>query len=171
MICVSCLLAGGAIAQEKEDVTAAYVVNASFEADNIAQLEKVTNSADGLRGYKVNAPQGWTVSNSVETVSLIVTADCYTDNNFGKVTTLSDGSQAYYLRVGWATGASSVMQTTKALPAGKYQLEVDVRSGYANQATSAVDIYAGTATSTLSFTQGSQGFFTSLPWTTATVYF
>ena len=171
LICVSCLLAGGAIAQEKEDVTAAYVVNASFEADNIAQLEKVTNSADGLRGYKVNAPQGWTVSNSVETVSLIVTADCYTDNNFGKVTTLSDGSQAYYLRVGWATGASSVMQTTKALPAGKYQLEVDVRSGYANQATSAVDIYAGTATSTLSFTQGSQGFFTSLHWTTATVYF
>ena len=35
-------------ADEKTDVTAQYVTNASFEADAIASLEAVNNSADGL---------------------------------------------------------------------------------------------------------------------------
>ncbi len=43
------------------DVTAQYIANASFEADAISSLNPVNNSADGLRGYTVAAPQGWTV--------------------------------------------------------------------------------------------------------------
>ena len=83
-------------AQEKTDVTTTYVKNASFETDDITSLQVKTESADGLRGYTVSAPKDWTVNNSSNAVSLIVTADCYTDNNFGKVTTLADGTQAYY---------------------------------------------------------------------------
>ena len=158
-------------ADETTDVTATYLVNASFEADNTTQLQQVTNAADGLRGYQVSSPQGWTVNNSVGAVSLIVTADCYTDNNFGKVTTLADGQQAYYQRVGWTNGSSSLQQTAKNLPAGKYRMTASIRSGYANQATSSVELFAGTASSTLSFTQGSNSFFTSLPWSTAAVDF
>ena len=98
-------------ADDKTDVTAQYISNASFESDDITTLTPKTETADGLRGYIVTAPSGWTVSNSVGAVSLIVTADCFTDNNFGKVTTLADGSQAYYQRVGWTNGSSSVKQT------------------------------------------------------------
>ena len=106
------------------DVTAQFVTNASFEADDISALSPVNNQADGLRGYTVTAPSGWTVTNDANAVSLIVTADCYTDNNFGKVTTLADGKQAYYLRMGWNTGITSLRQTVKSLPKGKYMLQV-----------------------------------------------
>ena len=131
------------LAGEKTDVTAQYVTNASFEADAIASLEAVNNSADGLRGYKVSAPQGWSVTNTTDVVSLIVTADCYTDNNFGKVTTLADGQQAYYLRMGWNTGATIVSQTISSLPKGKYQLQVGVRSAYTNNAMSMLTVSVG----------------------------
>ena len=83
------------VAEEMTDVTAQYITNPSFEADAISSLSPVNNSADGLRGYTVAAPQGWTVQNGANAVSLIVTRDCYTDNNFGLVTTLADGQQAY----------------------------------------------------------------------------
>ena len=158
-------------ADEKTDVTAQYVTNPSFEADAITSLEAVNNAADGLRGYKVTAPQGWTVTNTTDVVSLIVTADCYTDNNFGKVTTLADGQQAYYLRMGWSTGATIVSQTISSLPKGKYQLQAGVRSAYANQATSSFALVAGSASSSVAFTQGSQGCFTSTAWGNATLDF
>ena len=85
--------------EEKTDVTSTYVKNASFEADNITSLQTKTEQADGLRGYIVSAPKDWTVNNNADVVSLIVTADCYTDNNFGKVTTLANGTQAYAQRM------------------------------------------------------------------------
>ena len=97
--------------EEKTDVTTSYVKNASFEADAITSLQTKTEQADGLRGYVLTAPKDWTVNNSANAVSLIVTADCYTDNNFGKVTTLADGTQAYYLRMGWSTGTTTLRQT------------------------------------------------------------
>jgi hypothetical protein len=153
------------------DVTSQYVTNASFETDLVSSLSPVNNSADGLRGYSVTAPKGWTVTNTAGAVSLIVTSDCYTDNNFGKVNTLADGSQAYYLRMGWSTGSTAVSQTLKGLPKGKYQLEASVRSAYANQATSTLDITAATAKSTVGFTQGSTGCFTSMPWDTQQLVF
>lgn len=157
--------------EQKTDVTAQYVVNASFESDNLSALSPVNNTADGLRGYSVTSPSGWTVSNGVSAVSLIVTKDCYTDNNFGKVTTLADGQQAYYLRMGWSSGTTTLRQTLKSLSKGKYQLAVSVRSGYANQATSSFELTAASAKVSQTFTQGSQGCFTSMAWETATTDF
>ena len=165
------VMAISAHAQEATDVTTTYIQNASFEADNIASLSPVNNSADGLRGYTVSSPAGWTVTNSANAVSLIVTKDCYTDNNFGKVTTLADGKQAYYLRMGWSTGATSVKQIIGNLPKGKYRLTVSVRSGYANSATSSFDLKVGTKSATIAFSQGSAGCFTSMPWNTETLNF
>ena len=130
-------------ADEKTDVTASYLKNASFENDNIAALQQKTESADGLRGYIVSSPTGWTVNNGANAVSLIVTKDCFTDNNFGKVTTLAGGAQAYYLRQGWSGGTTTVRQTLTALPKGKYQLMANVRSAYANSATSTLNFVAG----------------------------
>ena len=158
-------------ADEKTDVTQSYVSNSSFEADDISTLTAENNSNDGLRGYKVTAPKGWTVTNSANAVSLIVTKDCYTDNNFGKVTMLADSTQAYYQRVGWNGGSTSVRQTIASLPKGKYQLAVSVRSGYANSATSSFELVAGTAKVSNAFTQGSAGCFTSMTWGTATADF
>ena len=159
---------------EKTDVTTQYLANPSFEADNTSGLEAVTQQADGLRGYKVTAPQGWTVANSVGAVSLIVNKDCYTDNNFGKVTTLADGAQAYYQRVGWTTGQSSLSQTIAVLPKGRYQAVVSWRAAYANSATSTFDLSLGasaaqSATQTSAFAQGVASCFTTMAWNEATV--
>ncbi len=156
---------------EKTDVTAQYLTNASFENDNLQGLQTKTESADGLRGYIVTSPQGWTVTNGVGALSLLVTKDCYTDNNFGKVTTLADGTTAYYQRVGWTTGASAVTQTVRALPKGKYQLAMSYRSAYANQATSSFHLIVGGAKSTTAFTQGASGCFTTMAWSDATLDF
>ena len=158
-------------ANEKTDVTSQYITNASFESDDVTTLNPKTETADGLRGYQVTAPTGWTVANSVNAVSLIVTQDCYTDNNFGKVTTLADGSQAYYQRVGWTNGSSSLKQSITALPKGKYQLTAKVRSGYANNAFSTFTLVAGTENSATSFTQGSTGCFVTMSWSTVSLDF
>ncbi|MCR4919149.1 MAG: hypothetical protein K5928_04950 [Prevotella sp.] len=160
----------------RTDVTTQYLANASFEADDIGTLEAVTQQADGLRGYKVSAPKGWTATGTVGAVSLIVTADCYTDNNFGKVTTLADGSQAYYQRVGWTTGTSAVSQTIASLPKGKYQAVVAWRGAYANSATSSFSLGVSTAagaqhTTGAAFAQGTAACFTSMAWQRATVSF
>ena len=154
-------------ADDKTDVTTKYVTNPSFEQDNIASLSPVNNNADGLRGYEVTAPKGWTVNNSANAVSLIVTKDCYTDNNFGLVTTLADGSQAYYLRMGWFDGTktTSLRQTIKDLPKGKYQLTASIRSAYANSASSTFGLLAGRESTSIPFAQGSTGCFTTTtPW-------
>ena len=151
-------------ADEKTDVTASYLKNASFENDNIAALQQKTESADGLRGYIVSSPTGWTVNNGANAVSLIVTKDCFTDNNFGKVTTLAGGAQAYYLRQGWSGGTTTVRQTLTALPKGKYQLMANVRSAYANSATSTLNFVAGKTQATVSFDQGSTACFLTMPW-------
>lgn len=149
--------------EEVTDVTSQYVTNASFEADDLAILEKVNNTADGLRGYKVTAPKGWTVGGTAVT-SLLVTKDCYTDNNFGLMTTIPDGTQAYYLRQGWADGTTSLQQTLKQLPAGKYRLVASVRTGYANSASSSFHLFAATDQTTGAFSQGSAGCFATMNW-------
>ena len=171
---VACLVLGvGSVhaADSKQDITSQYVANASFEGDNVQSLQAVNNSADGLRGYSVTAPQGWTVTNGVGATSLLVTKSCYTDNNFGLVTKLADGSQAYYQRVGWTGGTSRVRQTIGSLPKGKYQLAVSLRSAYANSATSTVELVAGTARSSVPFAQGATGCFTTMAWDVQTLDF
>ncbi len=155
----------------RTDVTAKYLSNPSFETDVISALSAVNNSADGLRGYSVAAPQGWTVTNGANAVSLIVTANCYTDNNFGLVTTLADGTQAYYLRMGWSTGTTTLRQTIAALPKGKYQLQASIRSAYANQAVSSFGLTAGGNSTSIAFMQGSQGCMPSMKWSNETLNF
>ena len=157
-------------AEEKTDVTTSYVKNASFEADAITSLQAKTEQADGLRGYVLAAPKDWTIDNSANALSLVVTADCYTDNNFGKVTTLADGTQAYYLRMGWSSGTTTLRQAV-TLPKGKYQLSADIRSAYANAATSSFELVAGSNSTSGVFEQGSQGCFTSMKWGTKTLDF
>ena len=173
-ICLAALMTvlsvGAQTANQQEDVTSQYITNASFEADDIATLSPVQNSSDGLRGYTLAKPLGWTVSGTSVT-TLLITKDCYTDNNFGLATTISDGDKAYYLRMGWATGATTVKQTIADLPAGKYLLTVDQRTGYANSATSAFAMSAGNESVTESFVQGSTYFFTTAKWTTTALQF
>ena len=152
------------------DVTSQYVTNSSFETDELSSSNAVNNSADGLRGYKVTAPASWTVSGTSVT-SLLVTKDCYTDNNFGKMTTITDGKQAYYLRQGWASGSTTLQQTLKNLPAGKYKLTADVRSAYNGGATSSYALFAGSERVSGSFSKGSSSCFTSMDWSTQEIEF
>ena len=171
-LCVCAFVAAlGAMASASmEEVTATYVANPSFEADNVASLSEVVNGSDGRRGWTLATPSGWTVSGTAVT-QLLVKADCYTDNNFGLVTTLADGAAAYYLRMGWATGATTLEQTLKNLPEGRYRLAIAHRTGYANSATSSLTIMAGAEEVTESFVQGGTGFFASAPWKTSEVDF
>ncbi|MCR5130115.1 MAG: hypothetical protein K6C10_01470 [Prevotella sp.] len=152
------------------DVTSNYVVNASFEDDNASSLQVVSNQADGLRGYQLDNPTGWTVSGS-DVTKLLVTANCYTDNNFGLVTTLADGQQAYYLRMGWSTGTSRIEQQIKSLKEGKYRLSANYRAAYANQASSTLAVFAGSESKSTAFTQGSQNYFATATWNTIEVVF
>ena len=161
----------GGIEDEGTDVTSEYLNNPSFEADKTANLSAENNTADGLRGYKVTAPSQWTRT-GVDVVSLIVNANCYTDNNFGLVSTLADGNQAYYLRMGWNTGTTTLSTKTMTLPKGKYSLSVDYRSAYANSAQSSFTFTVnGISSSKQSFEKGSQGIFVNMPWSTQSVDF
>lgn len=152
------------------DITSGNIVNPSFENDDITKLTPKTESADGLRGYIQTQPVGWTYSGSSLDKQLIVTAACYTDNNFGKVTTLADGSQAYYLRMGWSNGSSTLTQNVK-LPKGKYRFAADIRSAYANSASSSIKVVAAGSSSSMPFSQGSASCFTSMVWNTGEAEF
>ena len=144
--------------------------NASFEDDDLSTLTTVNNSADGLRGYQTDQPAQWTVSGTKVT-SLLVTKDCFTDNNFGLVTSLADGDKAFYLRMGWATGQTTLSQTLANLPKGRYRFSLDVRSAYANTATSSFTVFANDEAVTTAFDQGTTGFFQTAPWQTRSVTF
>ena len=157
-------------ATDMEDITEKYIVNPSFENDDIKTLQSVVQSADGLRGYQLNTPTGWNVSGTSVT-QLLVATDCFTDNNFGKVTSIPDGSYAYYLRQGWSDGTTTLKQTIKNLPKGRYKLTVYNRSGYANSATSSFKLFADGSNASFAFTQGSQGFMTTLAWTVSELIF
>ena len=158
--------------EEGVDVTAEYLLNPSFETDDVNTLTAENNSNDGLRGYKVAAPAGWTRTGS-DVASLIVNANCYTDNNFGKVTSLADGSQAYYMRMGWNNGTTVLSTQTAQLPEGKYRLSIDLRSGYANSAASSFCFnVAGEKTYfPHTFTTGNASMFETAEWETLSMDF
>ena len=128
-------------AMAQEDVTSAYLDNPSFEADvaecTPSSSTAVSESADGLRGWNI-APAGWSATKPDK--ALLISADCFTDNNFGK-TDIADGQLAYYQRNGWSAASSLLKQTTKApLPTGEYELTFCTKAFYANSATSSVTI-------------------------------
>ena len=151
------------------DVAISGLINPSFEMDNYSTLPAVNNSADGLRGYTLTNPTGWTVSGTSVT-ELLVREDCYTDNNFGKVTTIPDGTQAYYMRQGWSDGTTTIKQTI-TLPAAIYKLSVNQRTAYTNGANSTLTIYAGEEEKVIGFEVGSAGCFTTMAWNTSSLYF
>ncbi len=154
--------------EEKENL---FKKNPSFEEDNTSQLQTITNTSDGLRGYTCDNPKEWTVSGTNVT-KLIVTADCFTDNNFGKVGTISDGTQAYYLRQGWSTGTTTMTTTSDELPAGNYRLSCDYKSAYANNATSSFVLScAGKNATSITFTKGSASIMPTMEWSTVSVDF
>lgn len=151
------------------DVTSTYITNPSFEADATNGLELINNPSDGLRGWALTSPTGWTV-NGTDVTELLVSKDCYADNNFGKITTIPDGSYAYYLRMGWSTGSTSLRQNI-TLDEGVYRLSVRQRTGYANSAVSTLTMVAGGETMRIPFEAGSAGIFTTKAWTTSTLEF
>lgn len=170
----SLLLAGAlcaaASAWAQTDVTATYLANPSFETDAAACVSSaaVNNSADGLRGYKV-APSGWTMSSTTGT-DLLITVDCFTDNNFGK-TAIADGDYAFYQRVGWTSLSTSLSQTTETPVAkGDYELTFLVKAFCANNAASTISCTvrdaAGNALADNSFAckAGSAGIMASSQW-------
>lgn len=160
------------------DVTATYLANPSFEADASSCTPSsslaVTNSADGLRGWNLS-PQDWAVTSPG--VSLLISADCYTDNNFGK-TSIADGDLAFYQRFGWGSATSSLRQTTaRALPAGRYKLTFQTKgfaaNGAATGATVKVSDSGSTVLGTLSFScdAGSANIMASSDWQTQSLTF
>lgn len=165
---IAAVLFSLAISAQK-DITSQYLANPSFENDNISSLSAVNNSADGLRGYTLTQPSGWTVSGA-DVTKLLVTKDCYTDNNFGKLNSIADGEKAYYLRMGWSTGTSSVTQNV-TLPKGKYRLSVSQRAAYANSASSSLSVKGDGETTNVTFSAGSNGIMGTLPWTVSSVEF
>ena len=175
-LCLAAMLVGQtawAADGDTVDITSTYLQNPSFEDDEMSEFSKITNSADGFRGWD-GTPRYWSV-NGTSVTQLLVDSTCYTDNNFGKVTTLADGDYAFYLRLGWSTGTTTFSQTTQsALPAGTYRLSMDQRTGYANSATSSFTLSAGSTTSSsVTFSQGSTDltYYPNLEWTTTSVDF
>lgn len=171
------LLAGGATAyqagvnhavktapaKETTDVT---LVNPSFES-TAGIGDAVSEGSEGLRGYAVNSIEGWTLTDTKmsDLKKLYVTKDCASDNGFGQITSIPDGTYALYLRRGWNTGTTTLTQEIDNLPAGEYTLKFNWRSGYANSATSALTVIAdGSESPAKQFKQGSGNFFTSEPW-------
>ncbi len=151
------------------DVTATYLTNPSFEADAAACTDAVKKSenADGLRGWDVSTITGWTTTRPDK--QLLITADCFTDNNFGK-TTIADGTYALFQRMGWNNGNSAIQQTTsQALPAGNYRISLKAKAFAANNAASSavLQVKSGTqslATAAIAFEAGSAGCMTSTDW-------
>ena len=161
--------------EAQTDVTTTYLKNPSFEADAAACTDAVKKSetADGLRGWDVSTITGWTTTRPDK--QLLITADCFTDNNFGK-TAIADGQYALFQRMGWNNGASTIAQTTgNAVPAGKYSLTLKTKAFYANGGSSAVvQVKAGgrsLGTATIDFEHGSAGCMASADWKTVSVRF
>ena len=140
---------GTAAVKAQTNVTATYLQNPSFEADASACTDDVrkTESSDGLRGWDVASITAWTTTRPDK--QLLITADCYTDNNFGK-TAIADGTYALFQRQGWSDGSTTISQTTATpLPAGKYQLTYCYKAFYANSAASSATVQVRQGAQTL----------------------
>ncbi|MCR5180918.1 MAG: hypothetical protein K6C30_06860 [Bacteroidaceae bacterium] len=171
-----CCSAASAVLTAQTDITSQYLVNSSFEDDASACTAAASRSdtSDGLRGWDVATLTGWTTTRPDK--QLLISADCFTDNNFGK-TTIADGQYALFQRMGWNDGASTIQQTTQqALPAGTYIIKVKTKAFYAHSATSSATLQvsaSGTAlaATTFAFDQGSVGCMASSEWNEQSVRF
>ena len=150
------------------DITSAYLVNPSFEADAAACTDATqkSESSDGLRGWDINAITGWTTTRPDK--QLLINANCFTDNNFGK-TAIADGQYALFQRMGWTNGTSNIRQTTASLPAGSYLLKLKTKAFYANSATSSATLQVISSGKILGstdfgFDQGSAGCMGTSSW-------
>ena len=176
LLLVAALLTTTLRLSAQTDVTAQYLTNPSFEADaeKCTDSTKKSEQADGLRGWDIVTISGWTATRPDK--QLLITADCFTDNNFGK-TAIADGSYAFFQRNGWSNASSSLRQTSSApLPAGSYLLKLKTKAFYANSATSSavVQVSAGDKTlgsTSFGFDQGSAGCMVSSEWTEQTLRF
>ena len=163
-------------ATAQTDVTADYLVNPSFEADASACTDNVkkSESADGLRGWDVASITGWQTTRPDK--QLLITADCFTDNNFGK-TTIPNGTYALFQRMGWSNGSSSISQASaKPVPAGSYILKFKTKAFYNGSATSSASASVKTTSKTLGnvcvvFDAGSQNCMSSSDWTENSIRF
>ncbi len=103
-----------------KDVTDVYLVNPSFESDNISELAQ-----DGVRGaYVAKSLVGWTLSGGYGVSDIMTASATATDNNYGVPGKPADGDQMYYIRHAWKDAFASIIQSV-TLPAGKYRFTVD----------------------------------------------
>ncbi len=148
-----------------ENLAEQYFDNPSFEKDDISGL-----TADATRGaYTITVPSNWTLTGDTPDVHDIMTDKATaTDNNFGAPGEPTNGSQMFYMRVGWSSKTSTLSTTSSTpLPAGNYSISFDYRTGYANSANSSfVFSCAGVSNSAVTFNQGSLS-----DWKTATIDF
>lgn len=156
------------------DVTSTFINNPSFENEDVSSLTQVgTKGGDdaSYRGWTLEQPAGWTVSNPIS--GQLKEAEAYTDNGFGTVGTMADGKYCYYLRQGWNTGSSKIAQTiTGELPAGEYTFSAKVKAFRNGNVNSAYYLSAnGVNSSSTTFTAGSANGFTALGWSEAKVKF
>lgn len=170
---VACAFGGSLSLLAQTDVTNTYLVNPSFEGENVASLPVVGTKGEGdsYRGWTLAQPTGWTVTNSL--TGQLKEAEAYTDNGFGTVGAMADGTYCYYQRQGWSDGTTKIAQTiTSTLPAGVYFFKAKVKTAYANSATSSVTLSAnGTNSSATAFAEGAAGKFNNQPWTELSVQF
>lgn len=170
---VACAFGGSLSLLAQTDVTNTYLVNPSFEGENVASLPVVGTKGEGdsYRGWTLAQPTGWTVTNSL--TGQLKEAEAYTDNGFGTVGAMADGTYCYYQRQGWSDGTTKIAQTiTSTLPAGVYSFKVKVKTAYANSATSLVTLSAnGTNSSATTFTKGTANQFNNQSWTELSVQF
>ncbi len=173
-----CGLSACVSAHGQTDVTADFLTNPSFEADAAAcapsDPQAVTNPADGLRGWDI-APAGWNAT--TPGVALLINAECFTDNNFGK-TDIPDGEFAYYQRFGWGSASSEMNQTTSApLPEGEYELKFFTKAFAVNNAATQALVTVRDAaqktleSATVTCQPGGEGAMADSPWTENTIRF
>lgn len=143
----------------QEDITSTYLINPSFEKDNVSTLTK-----DETRGaYNAKSVVGWTLSGSYGVSDIMTSAATATDDNFGAPGSPSNGNQMYYIRYSWKASTATLLQSIK-LPRGKYRLTVDNKC--ITKSSHAAYIVAGDDNTSLTFQS-------SMPstWTTTGVDF
>ncbi|MBQ0022267.1 MAG: hypothetical protein KBT29_03400 [Prevotellaceae bacterium] len=155
-ILTSALLLLNLVANAQEDITTKYIVNPSFEADDITKLSK-----DDTRGaYAAPSVEGWKLAGNYGVSDIMTSATTATDNNFGTPGKPAEGSQMYYLRHAWTDATPSLTQTIK-LPAGNYRLTVDNKC--ITQSSQSASLIAGNESTALTFSS-------SMPSVWATTY-
>lgn len=169
---VACAFGGSLSLLAQTDVTNTYLVNPSFEGENVASLPVVGTKGEGdsYRGWTLAQPTGWTVTEAAETYQL-KDSEAYTDNGYGQVGTMANGTYCFYLRHKWGNKDVSIKQTLSGLLPGEYTLTASIKAMKQGGSPSAYLTAAGKNSSSVTFAAGSSNAFTSQAWYTAQVSF